>query len=353
MGKEGGIGVLQGYEPFGSLLPGRNYSSDSYRFGFNGKENDNEVHGAVGTFQDYGMRAYDTRVGRFFSVDPMARQFPFYTPYQFAGNKPTIAKDLDGLEEWIVVKYPFGDGTGRMSVSVSYVEEQFRRVGANGERVMGVDYYLSSRTPNGNPDFNTDNFLNPTERRLSTKPTSYYTNSGRNQGTQAYPLSQQHTLGTPGRSRATGTARTAMGQYRSYAQNAGDRQGSLIVGIGGVQPMREFSAYFETNITDRSMFAADVNMNVAAMAQAMITDPTLNLTITGYASKDGTDAYNQGLSQQRANFITGAIQQAITASGSSMDISGRVNVVFMGESQASGGEEADVPTDRRVDVRLQ
>ena len=32
----------QGYEAFGSLLPGRNYSSDAYRFGFNGKENDNE-----------------------------------------------------------------------------------------------------------------------------------------------------------------------------------------------------------------------------------------------------------------------------------------------------------------------
>lgn len=85
--------------------------------------------------------------------------------------------------------------------------------------------------------------------------------------------------------------------------------------------MREFSAYFETNITDRSQFAADVNMNVAAMAEAMIADPTLNLTITGYASKDGTDAYNRGLSQQRASFITGAIQQAITATGSSMDIS--------------------------------
>lgn len=93
--------VLQGYEPFGSLLPGRNYSSDAYRFGFNGKENDNEVHGAVGTFQDYGMRAYDTRVARFFAVDPIANRFPWYAPYQFAGNKPIWAIDLDGMEELI------------------------------------------------------------------------------------------------------------------------------------------------------------------------------------------------------------------------------------------------------------
>lgn len=89
----------QGYEPFGSLLPGRNYSSDSYRFGFNGKENDNEVFGSHGTFQDYGFRMYDTRLSRFISVDPLSRQYPFYSPYQFAGNKPTIAIDVDGLEE--------------------------------------------------------------------------------------------------------------------------------------------------------------------------------------------------------------------------------------------------------------
>ena len=33
----------QGYEAFGSLLPGRNYSSGSYRFGFQGQDKDDEV----------------------------------------------------------------------------------------------------------------------------------------------------------------------------------------------------------------------------------------------------------------------------------------------------------------------
>ena len=68
-------------------------------FGFNGKENDNEVYGSTGTFQDYGMRMYDTRVARFISVDPISKNYPWYTPYQFAGNKPIWALDLDGLEE--------------------------------------------------------------------------------------------------------------------------------------------------------------------------------------------------------------------------------------------------------------
>ncbi len=86
------------YYPFGMLMPGRKYSaSDVYRYGFNGKENDNEVNGE-GNQQDYGMRVYDPRIGRFLSVDPLTQSYPWYTPYQFAGNSPLFAVDLDGAE---------------------------------------------------------------------------------------------------------------------------------------------------------------------------------------------------------------------------------------------------------------
>ena len=50
--------------------------------------------------QDYGFRLYNPAIGRFLSVDPLAPDYPWYTPYQFAGNKPIWAVDLDGLEEW-------------------------------------------------------------------------------------------------------------------------------------------------------------------------------------------------------------------------------------------------------------
>ncbi len=83
-------------------MPGRKYSASSskYRYGFNGKENDNEVKGE-GNQQDYGMRIYDPRLVRFLSVDPLTKDYPWYTPYQFAGNKPIWASDLDGMEEWM------------------------------------------------------------------------------------------------------------------------------------------------------------------------------------------------------------------------------------------------------------
>jgi RHS repeat-associated protein len=80
-------------------MPGRKLSGGS-RYGFNGKENDNEVKGE-GNQQEYGMRIYDGRIGKFLSVDPITSDYPFYTPYQFAGNKPIVALDLDGLEEWM------------------------------------------------------------------------------------------------------------------------------------------------------------------------------------------------------------------------------------------------------------
>jgi RHS repeat-associated protein len=70
-----------------------------YRYGFNGKEQDNEVKG-IGDQIDYGMRVYDPRAGRFLSVDPLQKKYPWFTPYQFAGNNPIANVDLDGRENY-------------------------------------------------------------------------------------------------------------------------------------------------------------------------------------------------------------------------------------------------------------
>jgi len=44
------------------------------------------------------MRVYDPRIGRFLSKDPLLPTFPYWTPYQFTGNMPIWANDLDGME---------------------------------------------------------------------------------------------------------------------------------------------------------------------------------------------------------------------------------------------------------------
>jgi hypothetical protein len=41
---------------------------------------------------------------RFVSVDPLQFDYPYYTPFQYAGNKPITYIDLDGLESQNVVQ---------------------------------------------------------------------------------------------------------------------------------------------------------------------------------------------------------------------------------------------------------
>lgn len=72
----GGMGFVadlrsyQNYYAFGMLQPGRSWSGDSSRYGYNGKEKDNEVKGS-GNEYDYGFRIYDPRIARFLSEDPL------------------------------------------------------------------------------------------------------------------------------------------------------------------------------------------------------------------------------------------------------------------------------------------
>ncbi len=85
------------------LQPGRSAPANAtlaggYRFGYNGKEKDN--NGEFGlTNYDYGFRIYNPGLGRFLSVDPLVNSYPWYTPFQFAGNSPVSNIDIDGLEE--------------------------------------------------------------------------------------------------------------------------------------------------------------------------------------------------------------------------------------------------------------
>ncbi len=103
------------YYPFGSSLPTRSWSdaSRAYRYGFNGKEKDSEGMGGGSSTYDYGFRIYNSNLGRFLSVDPLLKEYPWYTTYQFAGNKPIWALDLDGLEEYFVQIFTLKNSRGK------------------------------------------------------------------------------------------------------------------------------------------------------------------------------------------------------------------------------------------------
>lgn len=84
------------YYPFGSLMPGRNSVAESYRYGFNGYEKDDEVKSVAGghiSFEDYG---YDPRIARRWNMDPLWKSFPYQSPYVYALNNPIKFIDIDG-----------------------------------------------------------------------------------------------------------------------------------------------------------------------------------------------------------------------------------------------------------------
>ncbi|HRF25286.1 MAG TPA: RHS repeat-associated core domain-containing protein [Chitinophagaceae bacterium] len=133
-------------------MPGRKYSSASgYRYGFNGKENDNEVKGE-GNQQDYGQRIYDTRLGRFLSTDPFTKIYPELTPYQFASNRPIDGIDLDGLEWHKAVK----DWASNLTIAgFLYNTSNSVKAAANGDQraLVGLISYTGSKTLEGKEAF--------------------------------------------------------------------------------------------------------------------------------------------------------------------------------------------------------
>jgi RHS repeat-associated protein len=85
--------TLTDYYAFGQAITERTYNAAAYKYGYNGKEKDPETG-----LQDYGFRMYDPRLCRFPSVDPLTKEYPYYSPYQFAGNMPIQCTDIDGAE---------------------------------------------------------------------------------------------------------------------------------------------------------------------------------------------------------------------------------------------------------------
>jgi len=69
---EADIVSAQEYYPFSMQISGRGLSSSKYCYGFNGKGNDNEVKRNE---QDYGMRVFDQRIGKFLSVYPLTKGY--------------------------------------------------------------------------------------------------------------------------------------------------------------------------------------------------------------------------------------------------------------------------------------
>jgi RHS repeat-associated protein len=145
--------AVQNYYAFGQNMP--KWSSSAlndpkrYRFGYNGKEDDDEWNK-----QDYGFRIYDTRLARFLSVDPLTRQYAELTPYQFASNRPIDGIDLDGLE-WKGTSDNNGVPNGYQWDPANAWEKD-----KDGNKVLKNGYYHQAIFFSENGTFDADNKYN-------------------------------------------------------------------------------------------------------------------------------------------------------------------------------------------------
>ncbi len=79
------------YFPYGMRMPGRLFSPDEYRFGYQGQfaEHDEETG-----YDAFEARLWDSRIGRWMTPDPAGQ---FWSPYLGMGNSPMNGVDPDGM----------------------------------------------------------------------------------------------------------------------------------------------------------------------------------------------------------------------------------------------------------------
>lgn len=83
-------------------MPGRNFNSNSYRYGYNkGSEKDDEISGSGNHFTTK-YREGDTRLMTWWSVDPEADEQPWQSPYSYMDGNPIQFNDPDGDCPWCV-----------------------------------------------------------------------------------------------------------------------------------------------------------------------------------------------------------------------------------------------------------
>lgn len=155
------------YSPYGTLLHGRHGTqtgSDSYRYAFQGQEKDDEIKGE-GNSYNYTYRMHDPRIGRFFATDPLTAKYPWYTPYQFSGNKPIQFIELEGLEEDISGANSGGKSPEEM---VKYLQS---RIEANEAQIQNIEQEQQQQTEAITEQLNGEigSYTGLLERNISTK----------------------------------------------------------------------------------------------------------------------------------------------------------------------------------------
>ncbi|MDP2176226.1 MAG: RHS repeat-associated core domain-containing protein [Bacteroidota bacterium] len=111
-----------------------------YRYGFNGKEKDNETYGE-GNAYDFGARIYDSRLGRWLSLDPLMKRFPWQSPYCSMDNNPIAKIDPTGMS----TKSTHTDKDGNVIAVINDGDKGVYKHGDNKDGKAPTQYQIQKR----------------------------------------------------------------------------------------------------------------------------------------------------------------------------------------------------------------
>ncbi|SES30458.1 OmpA family protein [Halopseudomonas bauzanensis] len=236
-------------------------------------------------------------------------------------NGPNSGEDIDGKLAHVEAVYHFGEGALRPYISGGFAHQELEQVGTNTD----------DRTTMAVAGFGVKNYLNE----------NFFVKAGVD---ALYGLDHRNTewqagvgLGLNfGSSPAPVVAQAEPAPAPAPAPEPEPEVQSVRV---------ELDVKFDF---DRDTIRPEFRQDIQSLAEFMKTYPSVTTTVEGHTDSVGTDAYNQNLSERRAN----SVREALIAEGVE---SSRVNAVGHGEARPIADNSTDDgrAMNRRVEAEVE
>ena len=305
------------YYPFGLTMGG--VSSSALNFGqpdskskFNGYEQQRKefTDGSGLEWYDYKHRFYDNQIGRFFCLDTKASDYPYYSPYQFAGNQVSVAIDLDGEEPKYMI-----DGNGHLTnpmksllhAAFGYTMSSLNNTNWKPSDIQFADAITLFRTVSYN-------------RYLSSNTDSYWAEliaheqNHRNEiGNDAVGALSWYTNYSVGYVGAGFSYERDPAEVRAYANGLGpDSRMNKLINFGGGVALKVLQGNYDDNAKSETLNFIGLVFNLSEQTQ------TLNSMQDKLNNFKGNDKAKHrlerriGRAEKQVNDLTQQVQQAIT-----------------------------------------
>jgi outer membrane protein OmpA-like peptidoglycan-associated protein len=313
----------------------RHFTHSAYRYAFNSMEKDDEVKGE-GNSINYTYRMHDTRLGRFFAVDPLFAQYAYNSTYAFSENRVVDAIELEGLEKYLIVRKTFNGVVVKSTIYKVPEKARLSKYDANDVMIL-VDVVEDGINPNftltplrtGQPD-------NANVRGINLKLREFDKNPSLSIIKESEVLEMEcPKLNKLDKSEA-GKEVVAVAPYHRVQVNfTQDR---------GVTPQQ-----FQDNLTTEDIM--ELNTNIAVANASLVPGANIgvvSITIIGNASTLTTNyrGDNQQLSLDRAT----AAQQYLLNNG--LDPRININIVAAGTTNPVDPGNTDNVTNQNTQIQL-